>query len=108
MGTDPRGLKSYLDGKGIVMQAYSPLDTLGGDHGLIKGNLTNSIGKTYNKTGAQVSLRWVAEHNVPFNTASKNSEHLQQDLDVFNFKLNKEDLATLDAANKPSGQPNGG
>lgn len=108
MGTDPRGLKSYLDAKGIVMQAYSPLDTFGGDHGLISGNLTNSIGKAYNKTGAQVSLRWVAEHGVPFNTASTKAEHLKEDLEVLSFKLTKDDLETLDAATAPAGEPNGG
>ena len=62
MGTDPRSLKSYCVSKGIQAQSYSPL---GGynfttlphvrkDHTLITGNLTNNIGKRYNKTGAQV------------------------------------------------------
>merc|ERR1712217_961414 len=108
MGADPRGLRSYLDGKGIVMQAYSPLDTLLGDHGLIHGNLTNGIGKAYNKTGAQVALRWVAQHGVPFNTASNKAGHLQEDLDVLAFNLTAEDMKTLDAASTPQGEPNGG
>merc|ERR1712032_956827 len=108
MGSDPRGLKTYLDSKGIVMQAYSPLATLTGGHELISGNLTTSIGRAYNKTGAQVALRWVAEHGMPFNTASTNPEHLQQDLDVFQFKLTQEDLAILDAATEPADEPNGG
>ena len=108
MGADPRGLKSYLDAKGIVMQAYSPLDTLHGGHELISGNLTAGIGKAYNKTGAQVALRWVAEHGMPFNTASKKPQHLKEDVEVLSFKLSKQDLETLDAATKPAGEPNGG
>jgi len=105
MGEDPRGLKSYLDSKGIVMQAYSPL---GGNAELISGDLVTSIGQKYNKTGAQVSLRFIAEQQLPFNTVSTNPKHLQQDLDVFSFKFGSEDLDTLKAATSPAGEPNGG
>jgi len=105
MGEDPRGLKSYLDGKGIVMQAYSPL---GGKADLISGDLVTGIGQKYNKTGAQVSLRFIAEQQIPFNTVSTNPKHLQQDLDVLRFKFESEDLETLKAATSPSGEPNGG
>jgi diketogulonate reductase-like aldo/keto reductase len=108
MGEDPRGLKSYLDGKGIVMQAYSPLATLGGSKELITGDLVAGIGQKYNATGAQISLRFIAEQQVPFNTVSTNPAHLQQDLDVFSFELESEDLDTLKAATSPAAEPNGG
>lgn len=103
MGEDPRGLKSYLDGKGIVMQAYSPLQKE-----LITGDLVVGIGQKYNVTGAQVSLRFIAQQQVPFNTVSTNPAHLQQDLDVFGFEFESEDLDILKTTTSPSGEPNGG
>merc|ERR1711990_1149545 len=86
------------------MQAYSPL---GGKNELISGDLVTGIGQKYNKTGAQVSLRFIAEQQLPFNTVSTNPQHLQQDLDVFSFTFESEDLNTLKAATSPAGEPNG-
>lgn len=113
MGADPRGIKSYCIAKGIVPQAYSPLGAYdftkippGKDISLIVGNLTNGIGKTYNKTGAQVALRWVIEHGVALNTESSSEKHLLQDLDIFSFNFSAQDKATLDAATSPAGEPN--
>jgi len=113
MGVDPRGLKSYCADKGIVVQAYSPLGRYNfdhfppsKDHTLITGNLTNGIGKAYNKTGAQVALRWLVENGVPLNTESSSEKHLQQDLDIFSFNFTAKDKATLDAATAPAGEPN--
>merc|ERR1711990_981265 len=62
MGTDPIGLKSYCDAHGIHMQAYSPLGNGGTE--LITGDLVKSVGANHNKTGAQVSLRWIHENGV--------------------------------------------
>lgn len=54
-GDDPQGLKSYCDSKGVVMEAYSAMAQ--GSKELITGNMTSSIGKVHNKTGAQVALK---------------------------------------------------
>jgi hypothetical protein len=57
MGPDPEGLVSYCKSVGVVAQAYSPLGptyNTTAKNELIEGNLTVSIGKHYNKSGAQV------------------------------------------------------
>jgi len=57
MGPDPEGLVSYCKSVGVVTQAYSPLGptyNTTAKNELIEGNLTVSIGKHYNKSGAQV------------------------------------------------------
>merc|ERR1712014_336702 len=103
MGTDPIGLKSYCDDHGIHMQAYSPLGNGGTE--LITGDLVSGIGDNHNKTGAQVSLRWIYENGVSLATKTTKQSHMEQDLDVFNFELAAEEKQTLDAATSPSDRP---
>jgi diketogulonate reductase-like aldo/keto reductase len=104
-GIDPgkHGLKSYMDEKGIVMMAYSAMGQ--GSKELISGPLTTGIGAHYNKSGAQVALKWVVQHNVPLVTKASNPKYLAQDIDLFDFEINSTDMAALDAATKPSGSP---
>lgn len=101
MGPDPIGLHTYLKTKGIVMQAYSPLGD--GSSELITGNLTNGIGKNYNKSGAQVALKFILQHGVPFSTKSTKEKNLLSDIDLFDFTISDADMATLDAATSPKG-----
>merc|ERR1711998_133898 len=103
MGVDPIGVKSASEKYGIHLQAYSPLGN--GESDLITGDLVTSIGAKYDKTGAQVALRWIQENGVSLTTKTTKTSHMQEDLDVFSFQLSAEDKASLDAATKPSGSP---
>lgn len=93
------------DAKKIVTQAYSPLGD--GSSDLITGKLVTGIGQHYNKTGAQVSLRWLKDHGIPLSTKATSAEYLSQDLDAVagSWSLSAIDLAALDGATKPSGKP---
>ena len=105
MGYDPEGLFSYCRKRGIITQAYSPLAA--GE--VVKDPLCQSVGKHYNKTGAEVGVRWVLQQ--PFSPAlvvkSDKLKNLQADLDAFSWSLTDEDVATLSKATTPKGQQNG-
>jgi len=103
--TDPgkHGLKAYMDEKGIVMMAYSAMAQ--GSKELISGPLTTGIGSHYNKSGAQVALKWIAQHNVPLVTKASSPTYLAEDIDLFDFTLSPTDMAALDQATKPAGSP---
>jgi len=103
MGVDPIGVKSASEKYGIHLQAYSPLGN--GESDLITGDLVTTIGAKYDKTGAQVALRWIQENGVSLTTKTTKTSHMQEDLDVFTFQLSAEDKASLDAATQPSGSP---
>lgn len=114
MSPDPRGLKSYSDEHGIQTMAYSPLGSEDWtvfpptkDISLITGNFTKGIGSAYGKSGAQVALRWVAQHGMAFATDATSEKHLREDLEVFEFSLDYADMQLLDAATTPAGEPNG-
>jgi diketogulonate reductase-like aldo/keto reductase len=103
MGADPIGLRSYCALKNITLQAYSPLGD--GSSELITGDLVSGIGSGHNKSGAQVSLRWVAQHGAPVSTKATDPKYLAQDLDIFSWSLSDAELARLDAATTPAGKP---
>lgn len=103
MGSDPAGLKTYTESKGILHMAYSPLGS--GTSELITGDLVSSVGEAHNKTGAQASLRWVVERNSMLTVKSASAAHLAADTEIFDFKLTDDELTRLDAATSPAGEP---
>jgi len=103
MGSDPEGLKSYADSKGIVTQAYSPLGD--GSSELITGPLVTGIGKAHNATGAQISLRWIIESGVPLTTKTTKESHMKDDLGIFALNLEDTEKSQLDHATSPAGTP---
>jgi diketogulonate reductase-like aldo/keto reductase len=84
---------------------YKPEDSL------VTGDLVTSIGKKYNVTGAQVSLRWIVQQALKEGSyiggvipKSNSADHLASNLDVFSFELSEEDMAALSKADKPAGE----
>eukprot|EP00035_Acanthoeca_spectabilis_P038973 m.57864 g.57864 ORF g.57864 m.57864 type:complete len:315 (+) comp9379_c1_seq1:2123-3067(+) len=108
MGPDPEGLVSYCKSKGIVTQAYSPLGPTANHTAkdiLIEGNLTTGIGKHYNKSGAQVALRWVAQNEAALITKAAELAYLTEDVSIFDFALDAADVAALNSATEPHAKP---
>jgi 2,5-diketo-D-gluconate reductase A len=89
-------LKHHADANGIVIQAYSPL-TRG--KRLDDENLGAIAGK-HGKTPAQVLIRWNLQRGVVPLPKANRREHLAENIQVFDFKLDEEDLAALDGFNE--------
>jgi diketogulonate reductase-like aldo/keto reductase len=82
----------------IIVQAWAPLGkSLGGRFNAAIRQQCAVIGRQYNKTWAQVALRWILQKGVTFTTQSQNPEHFAQDLDLFDFVLSDSDMAVLDS-----------
>ena len=103
MGKDPSGLLSYCAGKGVVVQAYSPL----GDNTteLVTGSLVTELGDAHGKSGVQAALRYIYQNGAAVTTKSGNPVHLKQDLDLFGWSLSDAEMAKADAATSPKGSP---
>jgi diketogulonate reductase-like aldo/keto reductase len=75
----------------IAVEAYSPL-TRGRklDDGLLQ-----ALGKKYNKTSAQILIRWGLQQHFIEIPKSGSKEHLKENADIFDFSLDKEDMGRL-------------
>ncbi|MCD8195114.1 MAG: aldo/keto reductase [Coprobacillus sp.] len=80
----------YLKSKGILLQSWSPLGH--GNQNVINNELITSIAKKFNKTNAQILLRWQLELGYQIIPGSKNKDHIISNADIFDFTLSKEDM----------------
>ncbi len=91
-----KNLLEYCSSRNIVMQSYSPI-TRGiklNDPRLLK------LCTKYEKTPAQIVLRWNIDHGISTIPKSSKKVRLQENFDVFDFELSKEDILTIDNFNE--------
>ena len=104
------GIEPILDEFGTKMMAWYPLGGQGTD-GIVKNELLTTIGAKYNKTAAQVSLRWLTQHGIVAIPKSSHKERMAQNFDVFDFSLSEDDMAQIakmnqhDAGTRDFGDP---
>ncbi|WP_295243258.1 aldo/keto reductase [Veillonella sp.] len=75
---------------GVVPEAWGPFNE--GKRNLFTDPILTVIGKKYNKTAAQVALRWNIQRGVIVIPKSVREERMQQNIDVFDFELSQEDM----------------
>ena len=85
-------LKEYCEKKGIMLEAYSPL-TRGKK---LKDTKLLDIAKKYNKSSAQILIRWGLQHNVIQIPKSSKEDHIVENSKIFDFTITEEDMALLD------------
>ena len=79
-----RTLLEYAEREALVVTAYSPLAR----GCLVSDEVVEAVAGKYDKTPAQVALRWVIEHdNVITIPKSTSAAHLAENLDIFDFEL---------------------
>lgn len=88
-------LLDYCRANQIVVQACSPL---------ARGSYFNNpiileIAEKYQKSPAQIGLRWAIEKGVSVIPKSATEEHLIENSQVFDFELNYEDMILIDCEN---------
>ncbi|MFT3916446.1 MAG: aldo/keto reductase [Anaeromyxobacteraceae bacterium] len=88
-----RELRDFCARHGIAVEAYAPLVKAQRlDHPVIV-----RVARKHGRTPAQVLVRWGLDHGVITIPKSVKPERLQENLDVFGFALDADDLAALDA-----------
>jgi 2,5-diketo-D-gluconate reductase A len=83
----------YLKQHGVQMEAWAPFAE--GRHGLFTNATLATIGKKYNKTVAQVSLRWHFQRGIIAIPRSSQKTHIAENLNIFDFNLEDSDMASI-------------
>ena len=86
-------LKELLAKEGIVIQAWYPLGH--GDKTLLEEPEFAKLGKKYNKSNAQIILRWHIQDGNVVIPGSKNPAHIKDNFDLFDFELTEEEMKEI-------------
>ena len=82
---------------GVQIQAWAPFAE--GRNNLFTNETLKAVGDKYNKSIAQVALRYLIQRGVSVIPKSVSKERMQENINVFDFELTTEDMnliATLD------------
>lgn len=89
-------LLEYCKSKGIQLEAYSPLT-----RGIkLKDPKLVEMANRYNKTPAQILLRWNSQHGVVVIPKSTRKERILENSDIFDFEISEDDMKKLDSFNE--------
>lgn len=101
-------LREFCERKGIVITAYSPLGGKGtpwGTNAVMECEVLKQIADIKGKTVAQVCLRWAYEQGVSVVVKSFNKERIKQNVDIFGWELNPDELEKTDQIPQKRGNP---
>ena len=87
---------AFCKEKNIQLQSYSPI-TRGKKFG---DERLQQLCKKYDKTPAQIILRWNIEHGVSTIPKSANPLRIEENFKIFDFSLSKEDVALINSFNE--------
>ncbi len=86
-------LIDYCVSKNIMVTGWSPLGGTGGN--ILGDNLLQSLAVKYDKTVAQVVLRWHIQRGTIIIPKSLHKERIIQNRDIFDFEINNEDMLKI-------------
>jgi len=90
--------QANMEKNGVQMSAWAPFG--GGMQGMFANETLVKIGEKNNKTPAQVILRWLIERSVVVLCKSTNKERMAENIDVFDFALDEEDMLEIMSLDK--------
>ncbi len=85
----------WLEKYGVIHEAWAPFGE--GRGNMFSNPVLQEIGDKYNKTAAQVIMRWQLQRGIVVIPKSTHKERMAQNLDVFDFTLNNEDMQAIAA-----------
>lgn len=87
--------KKWMDKYGVQIEAWAPFGEGRGD--MFHNAVLNEIGKKHNKSAAQIILRWHLQRGVVIIPKSTHIERMRENLDVFDFTLDQDDMNRISA-----------
>ena len=90
----------FIQEKGIVVQCWYPLGGRGYTAQLLGDETICAIADAHEVSAAQVILRWDLQRGVVVIPGSGNPEHILENLDLFGFALDEEEMVAIAALDR--------
>ncbi|MCD7863366.1 MAG: aldo/keto reductase [Lachnospiraceae bacterium] len=90
----------YIQDLGIVVQGWYPLGGRGYTEELLGDETITAIAQTHGVSAAQVILRWNLQKGVVVIPGSSDPEHIQGNLDLYDFELSDEEMAQINTLDR--------
>lgn len=85
----------YIQSLGIVMEGWYPLGGKGYQNELLNDKVLKNIAAKYNKSVAQVILRWNLQKGVVVIPGSTNPSHIKENTEIYDFQLTENDMIEI-------------
>ena len=93
-------LKEYVSKYGIIIESWYPFGGRGHTSENFNNEVIRDIATNYNKTSAQILLRWQLQAGYIVIPGSSNPDHILENYSIFDFSLNEEDMKNIADINK--------
>lgn len=90
----------YIQSLGIAVQAWYPLGGRGYQKELLNDKVLKIIAQKYNKSIAQIILRWDLQRGIIVIPGSSNREHIIENTQIYDFELSDEDMKKISKLNR--------
>ncbi|WP_157306981.1 aldo/keto reductase [Chitinophaga tropicalis] len=94
-------MQKALKFQGIQLESWAPFAQ--GKNNIFNNELLKALSSKYNKSIAQVALRWLIQKEVVVIPKSANLKRINENFNVFDFELSSEDMITIKSLDKGSG-----
>ena len=93
-------LQEYVSKYGIIIESWYPFGGRGHTSENFNNEVIRDIATKYNKTSAQILLRWQLQAGYIVIPGSSNPDHILENYSIFDFSLNEEDMKNIADINK--------
>jgi len=85
--------QTFLQDNSVMVEAWAPFAE--GKNNIFQNETLLSIAAKYNKSAAQVILRWVVQRGIVALAKSTRKERMIENINVLDFELSAEDMAAI-------------
>jgi 2,5-diketo-D-gluconate reductase A len=94
-------MQQALQAQGIQLESWAPFAQ--GKNNLFTHELLKALSGKYNKTVAQLILRWLIQREVVAIPKSADPKRTKENFDVFDFELSADDMTTIKSLDQGKG-----
>lgn len=93
-------LQEYVKQYGTVIESWYPFGGRGHTSESFNNEVIVELAEKYNKTSAQIILRWQVQAGYIAIPGSSDPNHIAENYDIFDFELSEEDMQCVNNLNR--------